>query len=108
MKFGLSDRVIEEFRAVFRRYENIEKILIFGSRAKGNFREGSDIDLCAVGQGVTAAQLLAMLTDIDDLELLYSVDLIDYHKVKDTPIGDHISRIGQIFYQAGRTDLRQS
>lgn len=100
MKFGLKDSVIEEFCSVFKRYKNIKTILIFGSRAKGNYREGSDIDLAAVGEGVTAAQLLTILTDIDDLELLYTVDLLDYQKVQGTPIGDHINRIGQVFYQA--------
>lgn len=100
MKFGLNDSVIEEFCSVFKRYKNIKTILIFGSRAKGNYREGSDIDLAAVGEGVTVAQLLTILTDIDDLELLYTVDLLDYQKVQGTPIGDHINRIGQVFYQA--------
>ena len=44
MKFGLSDTVISELQAVFRRHANIEKVLIFGSRSKGNYHEGSDID----------------------------------------------------------------
>ena len=100
MKFGLSDTVIKELQDVFRRYTNIEKVLIFGSRSKGNFREGSDIDLAVIGQGVDYNQLLSILCEIDDLELLYSVDLIDYNKKKGTPIGDHIDRVGKIFYEA--------
>ena len=100
MKFGLSDTVIKELQDVFRRYTNIEKVLIFGSRSKGNFREGSDIDLAVIGQGIDYNQLLSILCEIDDLELLYSVDLLDYQKKKGTPIGDHIDRVGQIFYEA--------
>ena len=100
MKFGLSDTVIEELQDVFRRYTNIEKVLIFGSRSKGNFREGSDIDLAVIGKGVDYNQLLSILCEIDDLELLYSVDLIDYNKKKGTPIGDHIDRVGKVFYEA--------
>ncbi|SDN63874.1 Predicted nucleotidyltransferase [Prevotella communis] len=100
MKFGLSDTVINELQDVFRHYANIEKVLIFGSRSKGNFREGSDIDLAVIGKGVDYNQLLSILCEIDDLELLYSVDLIDYNKKKGTPIGDHIDRIGKIFYEA--------
>jgi predicted nucleotidyltransferase len=100
MKFGLSDTVIKELQDVFRRYTNIEKVLIFGSRSKGNFREGSDIDLAVIGKGVDYNQLLSILCEIDDLELLYSVDLIDYNKKKGTPIGDHIDRVGKIFYEA--------
>ena len=100
MKFGLSDTVIDELQEVFRRHANIQKVLIFGSRAKGNFREGSDIDLAAIGYNLNYNLLLSILTEIDDLELLYSVDLLDYQKTLNTPIGEHIDRVGQVFYQS--------
>lgn len=100
MKFGLSDTVIRELQDVFRRHANIEKVLIFGSRSKGNYRAGSDIDLAVVGQGIDYSQLLAIQCEIDDLELLYSIYLLDYQKEKGTPIGDHIDRVAQIFYEA--------
>ena len=100
MKFGLSDTVIRELQDVFLRHANIEKVLIFGSRSKGNYRAGSDIDLAVVGQGIDYSQLLAIQCEIDDLELLYSIDLLDYQKEKGTPIGDHIDRVAQIFYEA--------
>ena len=82
MKFGLSDTVVKELQDVFRRHANIEKVLIFGSRSKGNYRVGSDT------------------MEIDDLELLYSIDLLDYQTKVGTPIGDHIDRVGQVFYEA--------
>jgi len=100
MKFGLSDTVIKELQDVFRRHANVEKVLIFGSRSKGNYRAGSDIDLAVIGTGIDYNQLLSMLCEIDDLELLYSVDLLDYKQKKGTPIGDHIDRVGQVFYEA--------
>ena len=100
MKFGLSDTVIKELQGVFRRHANIRKVLIFGSRSKGNYRAGSDIDLAVVGNDINYSQLLDILCEIDDLELLYSVDLLDYQKKKGTPIGDHIDRVGQVFYEA--------
>ena len=85
---------------VFRRHANIKKVLIFGSRSKGNYRAGSDIDLAVIGNDIDYNQLLTILCEIDDLELLYSVDLLDYQKKKGTPIGDHIDRVGQVFYEA--------
>ncbi len=99
MRFGLSDTVIKELQDVFRRHANIKKVLIFGSRSKGNYREGSDIDLAIVGNNIDYNQLLSILCEIDDLGLLYSVDLLDYSKKKGTPIGDHIDRVGQVFYE---------
>ena len=84
MRFGLSDTVIKELQDVFRRHANIKKVLIFGSRSKGNYRAGSDIDLAVIGN------------DID----YNPVDLLDYQKKRGTPIGDHIDRVGQVFYEA--------
>ncbi len=100
MKFGLSDTVIKELQDVFRRHANIEKVLIFGSRSKGNYRAGSDIDLAVIGKDIDYNLLLSILCEIDDLDLLYTVDLLDYQKKKGTPIGDHIDRVGQVFYAA--------
>ena len=100
MKFGLSDTVIQELQDVFRRYANIEKVLIFGSRSKGDYRAGSDIDLAVIGKDIDYSVLLDIQCDIEDLELLYSIDLLDYQKKKGTPIGDHIDRVGQVFYEA--------
>ena len=100
MRYGLSDSVIKELQDVFRRHANIKKVLIFGSRSKGNYRAGSDIDLAVIGSNIEYSQLLNILCEIDDLELLYSVDLLDYQKKKGTPIGDHIDRVGQVFYEA--------
>ena len=93
MKFGLSDTVIKELQDVFRRHANIKKVLIFGSRSKGNYRAGSDIDLAVIGSNIEYSQLLNILCEID-------VDLLDYQKKKGTPIGDHIDRVGQVFYEA--------
>lgn len=100
MKFGLSDTVIKELQDVFRRHANIRKVLIFGSRSKGNYRAGSDIDLAVIGSDVDYNLLLDILCEIDDLDLLYSVDLLDYQQKKGTPLGDHIDRVGQVFYEA--------
>ena len=100
MRFGLSDMVVKELQDVFRRHANIEKVLIFGSRSKGNYRAGSDIDLALIGKNIDYRQLLDISMEIDDLELLYSIDLLDYQSKVGTPIGDHIDRVGQVFYEA--------
>ena len=100
MKFGLSDTVIKELQDIVRRHTNIEKVLIFGSRSKGNYRPGSDIDLAVIGKNIDYSQLLDILCEIDELELLYSIDLLDYQKKVGTPLGDHIDRVGQVFFEA--------
>lgn len=98
-EFGLSDWTMNDMTSVFSHYPNITKVILFGSRAKGNYRPGSDIDLAVVGMGVDHNEIVKILNDIDDLGLLYKIDLLDYNEQIGTPIGDHINRTGKIFYK---------
>ena len=63
-----------------------------------NYRPGSDIDLAVVGNNIDFRLILKISCEIEDLELLYGVDLLDYQAKKGTPIGEHIDRVGQVFY----------
>lgn len=96
--YELSDLTINDLRKVFSKYQNIKKVVIFGSRAKGNYREGSDIDLAVIGDGILR-QISDICLRIEDLGLLYKVDVLDYYKYKDTPIGEHIARVAKPFYE---------
>lgn len=97
--FGLSHIVISDICNVFKRHSNIDKALIFGSRAKGNYTEGSDIDLALIGDNISFNQLMDINIQIEDLGLLYKVDVIDYKNNIGTPIGEHIERVGLLFYE---------
>lgn len=99
--YGLSDTVITDIRNVFRRFPNVERVHIFGSRAKGTYTEGSDIDLAVIGENITFNQLMDINIRLEDLGLLYKVDVVDYNKSIGTPIGDHIDRVGKLFYERG-------
>lgn len=98
-EFGLSDWTMNDLRSVFRRHPKVRKVILFGSRAKGNFRTGSDIDLALVGEDIDHEELLRIYNDIDDLGLLYKVDLLHYEEKRGTPIGEPIDRAGKVFYQ---------
>ena len=75
MPYGLNDQTIAKIIAVFAACPEIEKVLLYGSRAKGNYRDGSDIDLMIVGDAVTQSHLLKILNELDDLLLPYKIDL---------------------------------
>lgn len=72
---------------------------MYGSRAKGTYRAGSDIDLTLFGEALTYIQLDRIETEIDDLLLPYTVDLSLYTQIENTDLLDHIQRVGQVFYQ---------
>lgn len=99
MKFGLSANTILKLLQLFSKYETIEKVIIYGSRAKGNFREGSDIDLSVEGEDFDASYLLKIKNEIDDLLLPYKVDLSSYANINNDDLKDHIRRVGKLLYE---------
>lgn len=94
MKYGLSDTTLKEILTVFRKNVRVEEVILFGSRAKGSYRNGSDIDLAVKGEGLDFQQFLKILVALDDLELLYKIDLVNYQTIKSQELLDHIDRIG--------------
>jgi uncharacterized protein len=99
VKYGLSDNIIHQIHHVFQQYKAIDTALLYGSRAKGNFREGSDIDLTLKGENLDLQTLNAIGDALDDLLLPYQFDLSIFHMLKNEDILDHIRRIGVVFYQ---------
>ena len=98
MPFGLRDTDIEKIVSVFTQYAEIEKAILYGSRAKGNYRNGSDIDLTLVGN-VDFTTLLKIENQLDDLLLPYKIDLSVLHKIENEDLLEHIDRVGKILYE---------
>lgn len=102
MRFGLKEEDISAINELFRQYENIEKILIYGSRAKGNYRPGSDIDLTIVGKGLTFSEQMRLENQLDDLLLPYKIDLSQLSKISNPDLLEHIQRVGLDFYSKNK------
>ncbi len=99
MMFGLKEATINQIHSILEKYTQIEKAILYGSRAKGNFRNGSDIDLTLVGgPELTLKILYRLMDDIDDLLLPYLFDLSLYHMIQDQEVREHIERKGKVFY----------
>lgn len=98
MTFGLSEDTIRELRTVFARFGEIREVWLFGSRAKGNYHAGSDIDLAVKSEEMPASRLLDIQVALDDLDLLYQIDVVDYGRIKEPAFRDHIDRVGVLFY----------
>jgi uncharacterized protein len=99
MKYGLTETTIERIHGVFAHYPAIEKAVLYGSRAKGNYKIGSDIDLTLFGKILTFDQLSAIALELDDLLLPYTIDLSIFEHLSHTELREHIERIGVVFYQ---------
>ncbi|GGX02938.1 nucleotidyltransferase domain-containing protein [Aquimarina muelleri] len=98
MKYGLSKISIEKILEVFKANSEIEEAIIFGSRAKGNYREGSDVDITLKGDKLTFDKLLRIESQIEDKFLPYKFDLSIFENIDNKELIDHINRIGKVFY----------
>ncbi len=99
MKFGLDDITIDKFHAVFEKYAVIDAVIIYGSRAMGNYREGSDIDITLKGEALTEDTRSKVWLDLDDLNSPYLIDLSIFHQLSSEPLVNHINAVGKIFYR---------
>ncbi len=99
MKFGLSNTTIQKIRLVLSDYPQVDQAILYGSRAKGNYKNGSDIDLTLRGEGLTLNVLYKILEDFDDLLLPYTIDLSIFHNISAPDVIEHIQRVGVIFYE---------
>lgn len=100
--FGLSLTTLDKLNSVFAQHNAIDSVLIYGSRAKGNYRAGSDIDLTIKGDEISFAEFLQIEDQIDDLMLPYTVDLSQYCQLENTDLIAHIDRIGVAIYSRAR------
>lgn len=99
MPFGLKQHTIDQINGIFSKFPTIEQVILYGSRAKGNFRNGSDIDLVLMGTNLTFAQLLQIENELDDLLLPYKMDISIYHQIENPELLEHINRVGKIFFE---------
>lgn len=100
LRFGLNEKTIRQICGVFANYPQVEKAILYGSRAKGNYKTGSDIDLTLCGGAeLTLGVLYKIMDDLDELLLPYTLDLSIFMQINDPDVIGHIRRVGVIFYE---------
>ena len=98
MNHGLSADTVARITSVLARFPDVEKAVIYGSRAKGNHRKGSDIDLTLFGDGLNDTVMSRISWALDDLLLPYKIDLSLFSGLKEPALVDHIRRVGIVLY----------
>lgn len=99
MKYGLSARTIDQICAVLAQYPAVDRAVLYGSRAKGNYKPGSDIDLTLFGVGLTPGLCATIAEALDDLLLPYTIDLSVFAELKHPELEAHIQRVGLVFFE---------
>ena len=101
MQYGFSDRTFTTLNSIFQKYPGIKQAVLYGSRAKGKYRNGSDIDLSLkTDDTFTRSDLLHIWGDFDDSDLPYFVDVSIYDKLSNPDLKAHIDRVGKVLYPA--------
>ncbi len=97
--YGLDAEVINKIKAVFENFPEITQAVLYGSRAKGNHRKGSDIDLTLYGKNLSVKTIYNVTEELDNLYLPYSFDISIYKQIDNPDLIDHIKRVGKVFYE---------
>ena len=95
---ALPPTTLDKLNSVFAQHRAIVSVLIYGSRAKGNYRTGSDIDLTIKGSEISFAEIMQIENQIDDPMLPYTVDLSQYKQLENAELIEHIDRVGVEIY----------
>lgn len=97
--FGLLDRDMLYIYKALEQFEEIEKVIVFGSRAMGNYKKGSDIDLAIIGKGVTNKTIFRLNDYLNEVyPLPYFFDIIQYDLIINEKLIQHINNEGKVIY----------
>ncbi len=97
--YGLRDSDVAEILSVLRQFPEVESAVLFGSRAKGNYRNGSDVDLALKGDRITFSTILAIAGILNEDTLMpYRFDVLDYNQIANPDLVAHIERVGKLLY----------
>jgi predicted nucleotidyltransferase len=100
MIFGLSADIFASFAEVFARYPAIERVLIFGSRARGTAKPWSDIDLAVVAPAMTDQEFSRLWNELDDLPIVFKLDVLHFDRLERLDLKEKILSQGRRFYPA--------
>ena len=99
---GLTQQTLKGILGVFTQYQEVEQAVLYGSRAKGNYRPGSDIDISLKGAALNMSLLFKIMEQLELLDLPdfpYEIDLSLYVQIENISLLEHIERVGKVIYQ---------
>jgi len=102
MEFGLPETTLSTVRAILAAHPKVESAIVYGSRAMGNYKTGSDIDLTLMGADLDFDALGSIAGSLDESDIPYKVDLSILANITNPSLVEHIQRVGKVFYQRGK------
>ncbi|WP_312647446.1 nucleotidyltransferase domain-containing protein [Aminipila sp.] len=96
--FGLKENEIAQLKCCFLKYKQIEKGIVFGSRAMGNYKKGSDVDIALVGENISHKIITQILNALEETVMPYEFDLLIFNSIKNKELIRHIEEFGIEIY----------
>src|SRR5437762_14239130 len=98
MKHGLNSATVDRIRSVLARFSEVDKAILYGSRAKGTYKPGSDIDFALFGRDLDQSVLSRITSALDDLLLPYKIDLPFFANISNSNCPAPIDRVVYLSY----------
>jgi len=97
--FGILERDLNSVVKELEKFTELEKAVIFGSRAMGNYKKGSDIDIAIFGENITFRILSRLYTILnEEIQTPYFIDVVHFEKTENEALKKHIREQGKIIY----------
>lgn len=97
--FGIATKSYQMILDTLKEFSEIQKAGIYGSRALGNFKNGSDIDLVLFGTEITQQTILKLKVKLEqELPIPYFFDVIHYETISNDELKKHIDEFSKVFY----------
>ena len=107
-EFGLETMEMDKIIMSIASIDGVDKAVIYGSRAKGNYKPFSDVDISLVGKSLSYSDLLRLNSIIDDLLLPYEIDLNIFDLIQNENLKEHILRCGRVIYESRNKGITQA
>jgi len=88
------NEVMQEVKAIQKKYPGIEKIVLFGSRARGDHRYNADIDLCVFASEEFRDDFFTLVGEIEEIHTYYSFDVLFWHHLSNDVLKQDILEEG--------------
>ena len=99
MQYGLKEQYIDELRGILGNIPSIEEVMLYGSRARGDYGRGSDIDICLKGAQITSSDVVSLKTALYESRIPYFFDVCVWNNIKNEDFRNNITRDGKVIYK---------
>jgi uncharacterized protein len=97
-KMGVSKTLIEDIKKVIRKYPDVNRAVVFGSRANGSYKYNSDIDIAVFSNNLLMKDLNLLTDELKELNTIFDFDVLNFEKIDKKELLQNIEKDGIEIY----------